>query len=128
MTQSSIAAVLGRIPSGIFILTTRDEAVDGVRETGMLSSWVMQAGFEPPMITAAVRRDRYCADWLSRGRPFVLNLVAHEQSGLLKHFSKGFELGVPAFDGLKIASSALGLPVRKESSLLKNPPSLAAAA
>ncbi|MBI3469346.1 MAG: flavin reductase family protein, partial [Planctomycetes bacterium] len=35
-----IGPILGRLPSGVFILTARD----GTDETGMLASWVMQAG------------------------------------------------------------------------------------
>lgn len=111
MTHSALAAVLGRIPSGIFILTARESTVPQSRETGMLASWVMQAGFEPPMVTVAVGKKRYLADWLSNGEPFALNLVGHEQNSLLKHFGKGFEPGVPAFEGLEISRSPAGLPV-----------------
>lgn len=111
MSQPAIAALLGRIPSGIFILTAR-HAVDGVaQETGMLTSWVMQAGFDPPMLTVAVRQGRYVGDWLQLGAPFALNVVGHEQPEWLKHFGKGFEPGEPAFAGLEIARSAAGVPV-----------------
>jgi flavin reductase (DIM6/NTAB) family NADH-FMN oxidoreductase RutF len=115
VTDSPIAAILGRIPSGIFVLTARDESQGVVRETGMLASWVMQAGFAPPMITAAVGNRRYLGDWLSKGSPFVLNLVAHEQTALLKHFGKGFEPDAPAFEGLQLARSPSGLPVLSEA-------------
>jgi flavin reductase (DIM6/NTAB) family NADH-FMN oxidoreductase RutF len=111
MTQSPLAAVLGRIPSGIFILTARESASSQSRETGMLASWVMQAGFEPPIITVALGKKRYLVDWISQSEAFVLNLVGHEQGSLLKHFGKGFEPGVPAFEGLEIARSPTGLPV-----------------
>ena len=111
MAHSPLAAVLGRIPSGIFILTSRDATAAEPRETGMLASWVMQAGFEPPMVTVAMGKKRYLADWLLRGESFVLNLVGHEQGSLLKHFGKGFEPGEPAFEGLRIARSPAGLPV-----------------
>ncbi len=43
--HTPIAQVLGRIPSGIFVLTVGD---DTGRETGMLASWVQQASFDPP--------------------------------------------------------------------------------
>jgi flavin reductase (DIM6/NTAB) family NADH-FMN oxidoreductase RutF len=95
----AIPPVLGRIPSGIFILTAR--APDGA-ETGMLASWVMQAGFEPPMITTVVKQGRYVADWLTAGAPFNLNLVAEGQTQMLSHFGKGFEPGEPAFTGLDL--------------------------
>jgi flavin reductase (DIM6/NTAB) family NADH-FMN oxidoreductase RutF len=111
VTQSDIAAVLGRIPSGIFILTVRHNGL----ETGMLSSWVMQAGFEPPMVTVAVNRSRYIGEWLDAGAPFVLNVVAEGQKSLLKHFGHGFEPGWPAFEGIEIVRSPRDVPVLTES-------------
>lgn len=98
--------VLGRVPSGIFILTIgRDE-----RATGMLASWVMQAGFEPPCITVAVKRGRYVAEWLAAGEPFVLNVVGEKQFQFLKHFGKGFEPGEAAFEGLDMEIAPNGVP------------------
>jgi flavin reductase (DIM6/NTAB) family NADH-FMN oxidoreductase RutF len=109
--QKPYDPVLGRIPSGIFVLTLGT----GSRATGMLSSWVMQAGFEPPMITAAVKLGRPICDWLSEGQPFVLNLIGDSQSMLMKHFAAGFEPGEPVFDGLEITHCARGVPVLNEA-------------
>lgn len=89
--------VLGRVPSGIFVLTARS----GGDETGMLASWVQQAGFEPPMISVAVKLGRYVGDWLDAGNDFALNLLP-EKSPLMKHFGRGFEPGEPAFTGLPV--------------------------
>ena len=102
-----IAPILGRVPSGIFILTVRH----GAQETGMLASWVMQAGFEPPMVTLAVKQGRYVADWLDAGAAFVLNVVAEDDSQLLKHFGRGFEPGQSAFDGVAVSRTERGTPV-----------------
>ncbi|HEX5471677.1 MAG TPA: flavin reductase family protein [Lacipirellulaceae bacterium] len=102
-------AALGHVPSGIFILTIGT----GPRSTGMLTSWVMQAGFEPPMVSVAVKLGRYVCDWLSEGQPFVLNLVREGQKELLKHFSQGFEPGQPAFEGLEVTHCARGVPIVK---------------
>ena len=107
----SFDPVVGQIPSGIFILTVGT----GSRATGMLASWVMQAGFEPPMVSVAVKLGRYVCDWLSEGQPFVLNLVGEGQKALLKHFVHGFEPGKPAFDGLETTLCARGVPVLKEA-------------
>ena len=111
MSESTLQAVLGRVPSGIFILTVRHDGL----ETGMLSSWVMQAGFEPPMVTVAVNRSRYIAQWLDAGAPFVLNLVGEGQKPLLKHFGHGFPPDQPAFEGLDITRSPGGVPVLSAS-------------
>jgi flavin reductase (DIM6/NTAB) family NADH-FMN oxidoreductase RutF len=99
--------VLGRIPSGIFILTIGQ----GEQATGMLASWVMQAGFDPPSVTVAVRRGRYVAAWLAAGEPFVLNVVGEKQHHFLKHFGKGFEPGQPAFEGVEFELAPSGVPV-----------------
>ena len=107
----SFDPVLGRVPSGIFILTIGT----GSRATGMLASWVMQAGFEPPIVSVAVKLGRYVCDWLTAGEPFVLNLVGESQKEFLKHFGKGFAPGEPAFDGLNIAHCARGVPILSET-------------
>ena len=95
---SDLGAVLGRIPSGIYILT----AGVGGRSTGMLASWVQQAGFEPLMLTVAVRRDRYVADWIAESGRFTLNQVAAGGKALLKHFGRGFGPDEEAFAGISL--------------------------
>lgn len=104
--MSDPAPILGRVASGIFILTVGQ----GDQATGMLASWVMQAGFEPPMVTVAVNRKRYVCDWLAAGQPFTLSVVAEGQTHLLKHFGKGFEPGEPAFVGLETHDGDNGVP------------------
>jgi flavin reductase (DIM6/NTAB) family NADH-FMN oxidoreductase RutF len=103
--------LLGRVTSGIYILTIGR----GAPATGMLASWVMQAGFEPPMVTVAVRRGRYVEEWLAAGEPFVLNIVGEGQKHLLKHFGKGFEPGEPAFEGLEVETGANGVSFLREA-------------
>ncbi|MCC7476001.1 MAG: flavin reductase [Pirellulales bacterium] len=110
-TEKSFDRTLGHIPSGVFILT----AGTGNRATGMLTSWVMQAGFEPPTVSVAVKLGRTVCDWLSEGQPFVLNLVREGQKELLRHFSKGFEPGDHAFEGLKTTHCARGVPILNDS-------------
>lgn len=111
MSSSDFDAVLGRVTSGIYILT----AGSGDRSTGMLTSWVMQAGFEPPSITVGVKLGRYVCDWLSAGEPFVINVVAEKQFDLLKHFGSGFEPDQPAFEGIDIGHCARGIPILKNA-------------
>jgi flavin reductase (DIM6/NTAB) family NADH-FMN oxidoreductase RutF len=114
VSLSPVAAVLGRLPSGLFVLTARhwptSLASATPAETGMLASWVMQAGFEPPMITVALHKDRVLAVWLAEGTPFTVNLLSQEQRPLLAHFGRGFEEGEPAFEGLEIERTSNGAP------------------
>jgi flavin reductase (DIM6/NTAB) family NADH-FMN oxidoreductase RutF len=97
---------LGRLPSGIYILTVGE----GDDATGMLASWVQQAAFDPPMISVALKRGRHISERIEAGEPFVLSVVGEGQKALLKHFAKGFEPGQPAFEGVAIARTACGAP------------------
>ena len=106
--QQAIGPVLGRIPSGIFILTVKNDAG---QETGMLASWVQQASFDPPAVTVAVNSKRYLNDWLSDGCEVVLNLIGETQKQFLGHFGKGFEPDEPAFEGLNVDRTPAGSPI-----------------
>lgn len=107
MSSPDFDAAIGNIPSGIFILTVGS----GDRSTGMLASWVMQAGFDPPMVSVAVKQGRYVGEWITAGQPFVLNIVGEGQNALLKHFAKGFEPGVSAFEGIETQVCRTGVPM-----------------
>ncbi|HEY2760750.1 MAG TPA: flavin reductase family protein [Pirellulales bacterium] len=107
MSGLSFAGALGQIPSGLFILSVRQAEM----ETGMLASWVVQAGFEPPMLTVAVKLGRYVADWLTAGAPFVLNIIGEEHKSLISRFGKGFEPGELAFEGLNIERTVDQTPI-----------------
>lgn len=96
--RKNLAAALGRVPSGLFIVTARN----GSLETGMLASWVQQCSFEPPQITLALKRGRYVGDWLTPGATFIINVLEANQTEIIAHFGKGFTPGQPAFEGLEI--------------------------
>ncbi len=88
MPAPEFAAALGRVPSGIFVLTCRR----GTDEAALLASWVQQCSFDPPMLSVAVRRGREVADWLAEGAPFAINILGENQKDLLAHFGKGLML------------------------------------
>jgi flavin reductase (DIM6/NTAB) family NADH-FMN oxidoreductase RutF len=109
--QKQLAAALGRVASGLFILTAKR----GQAETGMLLSWVQQCGFEPPSITLAIRRDRDIQSWLPEGSPFTLNILEDGQADMIVHFGRGFALNEPAFQGLEVVRPDGGAPVLSEA-------------
>ena len=109
--RNDLSAALGRIPSGLFILTARQ----GDRDTGLLASWVQQAGFEPPMLTVAIRQDRVQAAWLAEFRRFVVNQIPTGHKPLIRHFARRFEPGEAAFEGLDLVPLSAGGPVLAEA-------------
>lgn len=110
--KSKLTPVLGRIPSGVFILVAGD---GNGRRTGLLTSWVQQASFEPPQVTVAVNKSRYLIDWLQSGAAVTLNQVAKGDSTLFRHFGKGFDSDADAFSGVELMEGTSGLPLLKAS-------------
>ncbi len=108
---SPLNQALGRIPSGLYILTVAHQG----RSTGMLASWVQQAGFEPPSLTVAIRRDRYVADWVAASGRFTLSQLGVGSKPLIRHFGRGFEPDAPAFDGITLRDLARGGPVLSDA-------------
>lgn len=107
-----IGPLLGRIPSGLFIISAKSPSGE---ETGILASWVQQAGFAPPAITVAVNQQRVLHNWLSPAQPLAISILGETQKQMLGHFSKGFEPGEPAFEGLSTLRTPAGLTVLKDS-------------
>lgn len=109
--MESIGAALGRIPSGVFILTTGA----GAKATGMLASFIKQVGFHPPMVMAAVRQGRPIITRLRESGAFAVN-ICHKQNGkLVAHFAKGFAPDEPAFEGVAHEPAVTGVPVIPEA-------------
>ena len=102
-----LGQALGRVPSGLYILTARHDG----RATGLLASWVMQAGFDPPMVTVAINSQRYVADWVSASGRFALNQIAAGGKPLVRHFGRGFPPDAPAFAGLELRAEGRGGPI-----------------
>lgn len=110
--QEPIANVLGRTPSGLFIVTVGNNQG---QETGLLASWVQQTAFDPPMVTIAVNAKRYINTWLEERPTVGLNLLGDGQTQFLKHFGAGFAPGDPAFTGVAVVRSPQGLPMLAEA-------------
>lgn len=102
--DAAIPTALGRIPSGLFIVTWREPA----RDRGMLASWVMQAGFSPPMISIAVAPGRDVLAAIDSGARFVVNVLADTQRSLLARFGKPPTAGEDPFAGLAVHRSESG--------------------
>jgi flavin reductase (DIM6/NTAB) family NADH-FMN oxidoreductase RutF len=109
--QRPLAGALGRIPSGLFVLTMRH----GDAETGMLVSWVQQCSFEPPQISLAIKRGREIVAWLTEGASFTLNILDSSQTDMIVHFGRGFGLNDRPFEGLDVDRPDGGAAVLSEA-------------
>ncbi len=103
--KEGIGRALGRIPSGLFIVT----AGRGQEATGMLASWVQQVGFEPPALCVAVKKGRPFGDLIRRERAFCVAVLDEKGKSVMAHFARGFDPGEPAFEGVAVAQSSAGV-------------------
>ncbi len=103
--KQQIAQPLGQIVSGCFVLT----AAHGGKSTGILASWVQQAGFEPPAVTVAVKKNRPIRDLIEKSGHFVLNTIGEDSAAVFKRFAKGFDTDDAAFDGLTTRTAPTGV-------------------
>lgn len=85
--MSDIAAAVGHIPSGLFIVTT----TEGDKKDGYLASWVQQVSFKPLVVAIAVRAGRPGYEHITAGKPFTINVVGEHETQYLRHFWKGYE-------------------------------------
>ena len=102
----AIAKALGRIPSGVSILTTHHDG----RDAAMLASWVQQASFEPLAVTIAVAKSRPILAIIHASRLLALSIVPESDTALMKRYARGTD-GDRPFDGLKTTQTARGLNV-----------------
>lgn len=106
--RESIGAALGRIPSGLYVLTARYED----RRLGMLASWVQQACFEPPMVSVALAKGRAIMPLISESRRFGLCQLQDNDRLLLRKFAAGPTIGEDPFLGLDmVQDTVLGVPI-----------------
>lgn len=82
--KESIGQAIGRIPSGVFIITAKR----GQEKIGMMGSWVAQVGFDPPRISVAIHPEREIYQVIQESKNFSVNVLSNENMNLMKAFSK----------------------------------------
>ena len=87
--QSDKAVAVGLIPSGLFIVTVRDQSTQLI--DGYLASVVQQISCNPLIVSLAIKPGRPAYDLIKAGNPFVINIVGDHDKAYLKHFWKGYD-------------------------------------
>lgn len=101
-----VARALGRIPSGIFIVTASHQG----KPIGFVGSFVMQMGFDPPTVCVAVAKDRKQLEPLRAGGRFALSILDAPSRKLMASFLKSADDGA-AFEDMKVGRTRSGQPV-----------------
>ena len=103
---SPLARALGRVPSALYIVST----LRAGEPAGFVGSLVQQVGFDPPILTLAVAKDREpLRDLRSCGR-FTLSLLDASTRSRMGVFLKHPAPGTSPYDGLALGRTPSGLP------------------
>ncbi len=100
---------LASLTTGLYLLTTG--TVD--EPSGMIVSWVSQVSYEPPLVLAAVRKNRYLHDIIQRSGCFGLNVLERGQEDFLPFFKNTPRL--EKFKNLELFKADTGAPLAREA-------------
>src|SRR5215510_4327851 len=107
--KHTVGKAIGRIPSGVFILT----AAHNGEATAMMASWVQQAAFDPPAVSIAVARGRPIGEMIRASGKLALSVVPEGDTSLMKRYARGIKPGEDAFAGVEILTTPAGIPALK---------------
>ena len=107
-TSREVAAAIGQIPSGLFILTARTDE----KRSGMLASWVQQVCFKPPMVSVAVAKGRSIMPLISDSLQFGLCQLRDGETRIMRRFTSGVDSGDDPLLGLELVPDTVtGVPI-----------------
>jgi len=109
--KATVGKALGRIPSGVFILT----AGSGGDATAMMASWVQQVAFDPPAVSIAMAKGRPIADVIKSSKKLALSIVPEGDSSLMKRYARGVKPGEDPFAGVETFQAPGGVPAMKSA-------------
>jgi flavin reductase (DIM6/NTAB) family NADH-FMN oxidoreductase RutF len=102
--KQTIGKALGRIPSGVFVLTAAHE---GQRDA-MLASWVQQASFDPPAVSIAVAKGRPIVELIKSSKMCALSVLPEGDTSLMKRYARGTKPGEDPFSGVETITTPGG--------------------
>ena len=105
--KQTIGRALGRVPSGVFILTARHDG----QVIAMMASWVQQAAFAPPSLCVAIAKDRPVSEFIRRSKHLALSVLGEHDSAFMKKFARPHPPGVDPFEGVNTLQTPAGLSV-----------------
>ena len=110
-TPGPIAQALGRIPCGLYIVSSIQDG----GHLGFVGSLLIQTGFEPPTVCVAIGKGRAALDAVRQTGHFAVSILDAGSQKLMSPFFKPVEPGQSPFDGLATTDAPSGCQVLEES-------------
>lgn len=111
--KTTVGRALGRVPSGIYILTANSDGPFGAIAT--MVSWVQQASFNPPAISVAIARDRAVGPILRKQKAFAISIIPEGDKAFMKKYARGIPDGADPFENIPTQKTASGIPILSDA-------------
>jgi 3-hydroxy-9,10-secoandrosta-1,3,5(10)-triene-9,17-dione monooxygenase reductase component len=102
--KQTVGKALGRIPSGVFVITS----AHGARRNAMLASWVQQCDFNPPAVSIAVAKDRAIVELFKTSKLAAISVLPADDTALMKRYARGVRGDEDPFEGVETATTPGG--------------------
>lgn len=102
-----IAAAMGKIPRGLFIMT----AAHDQRRSGVLVKWVQRCSTQPPLLMVAVPKGQPVEPLIRDSRGFALCQIAEDDAFLFRKFATPHDRTDDPFVALDTRDGAYSAPI-----------------
>jgi flavin reductase (DIM6/NTAB) family NADH-FMN oxidoreductase RutF len=103
-SSQALAQALGRIPTGLYIVTT----LQGEEPIGFVGSFLMQVAFDPPGLCLAIAKERPHLDAIRGSGVFGVSILGEGSSSLMGPLLRKTKQGDP-FDELRSSTAEGGV-------------------
>lgn len=110
-SKETLGKAIGKLSSGVYIVTLGS----GSEKQGMLATWIIQAAFEPPMLSMSVKKEREILKQLSKGSRFCVNTLSKKNMDVFKAFARPHKDGEDRFAELALSEKSAVGPVFAEA-------------
>lgn len=110
-SKETLGKAIGKLSSGVYIVTVQANN----EKHGMLATWIIQAAFNPPMLTMSVQKQRELLPFLNKGAHFSVNAISKKNMDIFKAFARPYKEGEDRFAELKLAQINSAAPVFAEA-------------
>lgn len=112
LDEQAKKTMLRKIPHGLYICGVREEE----EFNGFTVSWLMQASFEPPLVTNCVKQDSSSHKMIKNTGTFAISFLDRQQKDLAAQFFKPKRRVGNKFDEVEFyEGEATGCPIIKDS-------------
>ena len=106
MFGEELRALMGRVPSGVAVLTVDANG----QPLGLTVGSLVALSLQPPLVAIVVSRQAAMHELLREAGGFAVSILAASQESLAQHFARGVP-PIAMWDGIAVQAGVSGVPL-----------------